>query len=198
MVVLGSQAPPFTSRGMLPESLSARQHSVMNLAAVVISTRPVFELKDQEFPECTTITTHVLSDTSHSSSCVVNFVVCGEMNQFKYLVGLDQIQHCWCCIYGAGGRVGSDKGLSIPFSLSLSPSSSPSAFLSGWGPLPAGGTVVGTVRDRGRQRGRERGRQRGRQLYPRGRQTASGLKDLKMREGENSLSGSLREFLVQG
>ena len=90
---LGSQAPPFTSRGMPPASLSARQHSVMNLAAVVISTRPVFESKDQEFPECTTITTHVLSDMTHSSSSVVDFVVCGEINQFKYLAGLDQTPH---------------------------------------------------------------------------------------------------------
>jgi len=135
---LGSQAPPFTSRGMLPESLSARQHSVMKIAAAVISTRPVFELKYQEFPECTTITTQVLSDTSHSSSCVVNSVVCVKINLFEYLAGLDQTQHWWGCIHGAGSRVGSDEGLSVPFSVSLclSPSLSLSLSLSLPVPLP--------------------------------------------------------------
>ena len=105
----------------------------MHLAAVVISTRQVFELKVLEIPECLTMNTHVLSDTTRSSSSVVHFVVSGEINQFKYLLGLDQTQRFGGCIHGAGGSVGSDKGLlspSLPLPLPL-----PQPFLLGAPPL---------------------------------------------------------------
>jgi hypothetical protein len=45
----------------------------------LISSRQVFKLNTGEFPECTKITTHDLSDTTLLSSCAVIFFVCGEL-----------------------------------------------------------------------------------------------------------------------